>query len=361
MGNIAISRYATVCVVEIDEYSGMPTRWEERERKLVEFALSNIIKEAVEEAGSGYVFRKGERFGILLQHEHEGEPQRLMEDLHHKINSFLKLQVSIGVGKSVSGIEEAVESYRSALKSLKARYFAGLNRVIPDIAERQEAPFPLSELVSLQASLSEALKSLDKEQLAVSSGKLQEAVQLLSGDSRNQAVSHIYNAIIQLEQELAGYGVDAGLLVQDDKPLLEKLTDVPTYAELQQAFEDVVNKMYEQLACKAGGKEMPQLMQVKAYVEEHYAENITLELTASLVYMNPYYFSSFFKKHTGQNFKSYLTEVRMGHALRLLLQSDLMVYEIAELVGYNNARHFSDMFKKKYGKLPQEYKHSVRN
>ncbi|MNI97380.1 Bifunctional transcriptional activator/DNA repair enzyme AdaA [compost metagenome] len=81
---------------------------------------------------------------------------------------------------------------------------------------------------------------------------------------------------------------------------------------------------------------------------------------AALLYMNPYYFSSFFKKHTGQNFKSYLTEVRMGHALRLLLQSDLMVYEIAELVGYNNARHFSDMFKKKYGKLPQEYKHSVR-
>ncbi|WP_438491848.1 response regulator [Paenibacillus sp. IHBB 3054] len=361
MGNIAISRYATVCVVEIDEYSGMPTRWEERERKLVEFALSNIIKETVEEAGSGYVFRKGERFGILLQHEHEGEPQRLMEDLHHKINSFLKLQVSIGVGKSVSGIEEAVESYRSALKGLRARYFAGLNRVIPDIEERQEASFPISELTSLQASLSEALKSLDKEQLAASSGKLQEAVQLLSGDSRNQAVSHIYNAIIQLEQELADYGVDAGLLVQDDKPLLEKLTDAPTYAELQQAFEDVVNKMYDQLACKAGGKEMPQLMQVKAYVEEHYAENITLESTASLVYMNPYYFSSFFKKHTGQNFKSYLTEVRMGHALRLLLQSDLMVYEIAELVGYNNARHFSDMFKKKYGKLPQEYKHSLRN
>lgn len=155
--------------------------------------------------------------------------------------------------------------------------------------------------------------------------------------------------------------MDAGLLVQDDKPLLEILTDAPTYAELQQSFEDVVNKMYDQLACKAGGKEMPQLMQVKAYVEEHYAENITLESTASLVYMNPYYFSSFFKKHTGQNFKSYLTEVRMGHALRLLLQSDLMVYEIAELVGYNNARHFSDMFKKKYGKLPQEYKHSVRN
>ncbi|GJM76135.1 hypothetical protein HMSSN036_83510 [Paenibacillus macerans] len=49
----------------------------------------------------------------------------------------------------------------------------------------------------------------------------------------------------------------------------------------------------------------------------------------------------------------------MKHALRLLLETDLMIYEIAERVGYNNARHFSDMFKKMYGKLPQEYRQSA--
>ena len=48
----------------------------------------------------------------------------------------------------------------------------------------------------------------------------------------------------------------------------------------------------------------------------------------------------------------------MKHALRMLMQSDLMVYEIADKVGYNNARHFSDMFRRNFGKLPQEYKHS---
>jgi two-component system response regulator YesN len=51
----------------------------------------------------------------------------------------------------------------------------------------------------------------------------------------------------------------------------------------------------------------------------------------------------------------------MKHALRLLMQTDLMVYEIAEKVGYNNARHFSDMFKKRYGKLPQEYKQTAKD
>lgn len=99
-----------------------------------------------------------------------------------------------------------------------------------------------------------------------------------------------------------------------------------------------------------------QLRTIKEYIDNHYMENITLEGAASKIFMNSYYFSSFFKKHTQMNFKQYLTEVRMKQALKLLLQTDSMVYEIAEQVGYNNARQFSDMFKKFYGKLPQEYK-----
>lgn len=361
MGNTAISRYATICAVETVEYSGQPSRWEERERKLVEFALSNIIKETVEGAGSGYVFRKGERICILFQHEHEEEPKQVVDDLHDKINGFLKLAVSIGVGRPVNGIEEAVESYRSALKALKSGYFTGLNRVITAATvEQGEPPVSLSGLTTVQAGLSEALKSLNREQLADGARVLLDTVRQLSADNRNHAVSHVYNVIIQLEQELGDYGVDAGLQGGEDQPLLEKLAEAPTYDVLQQIFADVMNRMFEQLAGKAGSKELPQLLQVKAYVEERYAENITLESTAALVFMNPYYFSSFFKKHTGQNFKNYITEVRMGHALRLLQQTDLMVYEIAEQVGYNNARHFSDMFKKKFGKLPQEYKHSLK-
>lgn len=190
--------------------------------------------------------------------------------------------------------------------------------------------------------------------------ELLEMVRLLSGDSRNQAVSHVYNTVIQLEQDMADFGADAGILNPGGRPLLEKLADAPTFGVLRQEFEAVLSRMVDQLSCRISGRELPQLAQVKTYVEEHYAENITLESIAAMVYMNPYYFSSFFKKHTGRNFKNYVTEVRMSHAQRLLLQSDLMIYEIADRVGYINARHFSDMFKKQFGKLPQEYKQSVK-
>lgn len=362
LGNTAITRFATICAVEIDEYSGGSSRWEEHERKLVEFALSNIIKETVESSGSGYVFRKGERLCILLQHEQPDEPRSLIDDLHQKINSYLKLQVTIGVGKPGGGLEEADDSYRSALKALRSKYFCGLNRVIED----DGAPGALSSLTSpapladTQLSLIEALKMLEKETASVRCKELLDQVEQLSGGSPAQAVSHIYNTVLQLEQELAEYSADAAAQQGPSPLLLERFTAAPTYAALGAAFCSAVEELFSQLAGRLSGKEMPQLLQVKAYVEEHYAENITLESMAAMLYMNPYYFSSFFKKHTGQNFKHYLTEVRLNHARRLLLQSSLMIYEIAEQVGYNNARHFSDMFKKKFGRLPQEYKQSLK-
>jgi len=72
--------------------------------------------------------------------------------------------------------------------------------------------------------------------------------------------------------------------------------------------------------------------------------------------MNSFYFSAFFKKETGKNFKDYLTDVRMKEAVKLLQRTDLKTYEVAEKVGYNNVRQFSDKFKELYQVSPAEYK-----
>lgn len=72
--------------------------------------------------------------------------------------------------------------------------------------------------------------------------------------------------------------------------------------------------------------------------------------------MNPYYFSSYFKKNTGMNFKAYLTDIRMTEAARLLLNTDQKAYEIARRVGYRNVRQFNENFRGRYGKSPNEYR-----
>ena len=97
-------------------------------------------------------------------------------------------------------------------------------------------------------------------------------------------------------------------------------------------------------------------MRVQNYIQEHYAEDISLKTLAEVACVSPHYFSAYFKAETGQNYKAYLTRVRMEQALHLVLDTDMKTYEIAQQVGYNNGRRFADAFRAAYQLSPMDYR-----
>ena len=80
---------------------------------------------------------------------------------------------------------------------------------------------------------------------------------------------------------------------------------------------------------------------------------------AKQIHMNPFYFSSYFKKQTGRNFKDFLNAVRLNHALELLVGTDLRSYEIAEEVGFKDSRYFTELFSRAYGRTPTAYRKAM--
>lgn len=94
------------------------------------------------------------------------------------------------------------------------------------------------------------------------------------------------------------------------------------------------------------------------FVQNHYQEDITLELVASIVFHNPTYFSSLFKKRTGKTFLEYLTDLRMKKARDLIIHTKLKIYEVTEQVGYADPKYFSKLFKKYFKAGPRKYRES---
>jgi YesN/AraC family two-component response regulator len=92
------------------------------------------------------------------------------------------------------------------------------------------------------------------------------------------------------------------------------------------------------------------------YIEENYSSYITLEHVAEEVYLNPVYLSHLFKKVTGVKFSEYLNDFRVKKATELLENSTLRIGEISTKVGYKDSRYFSEMFKKRMGLTPNEYR-----
>jgi two-component system response regulator YesN len=99
-----------------------------------------------------------------------------------------------------------------------------------------------------------------------------------------------------------------------------------------------------------------QIRKILLYMSDHCAEDITLKKIASIAYMNPFYFSVFFKKNVGIKFKECLTRIRMERAMSIFLKENLKTWELGEMVGFTDPQYFSSLFKKYYGKTPMEIK-----
>lgn len=95
------------------------------------------------------------------------------------------------------------------------------------------------------------------------------------------------------------------------------------------------------------------------YFEEHYQEEVSLEQVAASMYLSPYYISRIFKSETGEPPIEYLIWLRMEKAKELLEnESAKSVQQVAASVGYEDAYHFSKLFKKRYGVSPSQVKKS---
>ena len=92
------------------------------------------------------------------------------------------------------------------------------------------------------------------------------------------------------------------------------------------------------------------------YIEHNYHTNIKLESIAALFGYNSSYLGKIFNKSVGESFNSYVDQVRIKHAIELLVENKHKVYEIAELVGYKNVDYFHKKFKKYVGESPAEYR-----
>lgn len=97
--------------------------------------------------------------------------------------------------------------------------------------------------------------------------------------------------------------------------------------------------------------------QVKEYLINHYMDDVSISGIAESFHLTANYLSTIFHQKTGQKFVDYLTEIRVGAAKRLLLHnSSASVQDVALMVGYNSARHFSSVFQKQTGKTPTAYR-----
>ena len=99
------------------------------------------------------------------------------------------------------------------------------------------------------------------------------------------------------------------------------------------------------------------VQQIMHYMETHYKEKISLDQIAANMYLSSFYISKIFKSETGDTPINYLISLRMQKARELLDENpEQSIQAVAMAVGYEDAYHFSKLFKKYFGLSPLYYK-----
>ena len=93
-----------------------------------------------------------------------------------------------------------------------------------------------------------------------------------------------------------------------------------------------------------------------SFIEQFYAQNITILDMANRCHLERSYFGKIFKEVVGQSPQEFLIQYRMSKAAEALTLSTKSIGDIGVSVGYQNSLHFSRAFKNVYGMSPREYR-----
>ncbi|WP_321284031.1 response regulator [Exiguobacterium profundum] len=102
------------------------------------------------------------------------------------------------------------------------------------------------------------------------------------------------------------------------------------------------------------------IAQIGTYIEQHFAEELSLQGMSERFYLSREYISRRFKQQYGVNLSEYVLTIRMNEAKRLLETSRQRIYEVAQAVGFSDDKYFRKVFKKQVGVTPNEFREQVQ-
>ncbi len=119
------------------------------------------------------------------------------------------------------------------------------------------------------------------------------------------------------------------------------------------------NELAAQLEQYASGKQ-ELIEKAKQYVLDNVEKRIMLQDVAEHVCISPGYLSALFKKMYNQNFSDYINHVKMERACELIQEGRYRIYEISDMLSFENAYYFSQVFKRHIGMTPTGYQKKIR-
>ncbi len=354
-----VNRAFQVALIEIPEnqLSGIT----EEEKYLLNLQLAQQIQHLMEASPYQHLIINHHRnqVVIIVIQPDDDLPIRLGEIITQG-RLALGRSLACGLGHQYYDFTDLSISYREACSALQYRYLYGLNKVfsINDLNPDNQSYHKI--LSSLQRHpIFDNIKIGADEAVGADLKKIISEMRLSKmGPDLSRIVAS--NLILLTCTTLNELGYNSNEILGADFLTLTDVSSAESLEELEKLLLTIFERINSHIRQKRTSLNHQLVEEIRQFIDENFAEDITLSAMATRYKISPSYLSVLFAERTGKNFIDYLTERRIKKSKELLKHTNLKIYEISSAVGYNDSFYFSNCFKKIAGVSPSDYRESTK-
>ena len=331
------------------------------EEELIPISVMQIVREKLKSYCRFSLFQSTAEAGmvVIAALDDDNTTTGLIDvlgDICKETKRILEVPVTIGIGHSVTGLSKIAGSYQSAVEALgyKAVVGSGITIYINDMEPVGSGKLEFDN--SDESDFISAVKFGPDEKIEAVmvriSGKLESA--RVHYRQQQVYVFGVLNTVIQMIQQ---YDLNLEEILGGELEYLSVIDKLQKREEFGEWLLKTARKMNQAINQERDMTTRQVIQQAKQYIMDNYQNpDLSVEMIRRHLHMSPAYFSTMFKKETGQAYIAYLTEIRLNKAVELLNKTDDKTYVIASKVGYQEQNYFSYVFKKKFGVSPTKFR-----
>ena len=317
------------------------------EEELIPISVMQIVREKLKSYCRFSLFQSTAEAGmvVIAALDDDNTTTGLIDvlgDICKETKRILEVPVTIGIGHSVTGLSKIAGSYQSAVEALGYKAVVGSGKLEFDNSD--ESDF----ISAVKFGPDEKIEAV----MVRISGKLESA--RVHYRQQQVYVFGVLNTVIQMIQQ---YDLNLEEILGGELEYLNVIDKLQKREEFGEWLLKTARKMNQAINQERDMTTRQVIQQARQYIMDNYQNpDLSVEMICRHLHMSPAYFSTMFKKETGQAYIAYLTEIRLNKAVELLNKTDDKTYVIASKVGYQEQNYFSYVFKKKFGVSPTKFR-----
>ncbi|OKP87723.1 DNA-binding response regulator [Paenibacillus helianthi] len=339
------------------------------DRDLLHFAVTNVMSENSDGHFEAFSFaspRSEREFIVIFTLKGSYGEDAAFLSLHHmkKAVSTLKelfgMICASGLGQPYSDCLDIAQSYELATAALDGIDLLSLkSSVVSNVGYTKPAAKDSPSLTGRMPLIRSSLES----------GNTGHAKSILSDFTRKWKTSEKFS-LGEADRTIQEFIILLGDIAQELNAVPERLlstkrqglrglgigSDFATFGEFEAVLSRILDVYAGEISRSLAGDRGSVLENIKAYIDNHYFENIKISMFTDKYFLSREYLMKLFKGQYGYGIHEYVQKVRMDKAKDLLSDPALKIQDISERLGYKDKNYFSKAFRNYYECSPSEFR-----